>query len=455
VQLKLYNALTRDFNLLVPQKEDKRISLYCCGVTVYDHCHLGHGRSVFVIYDVLVRLLREQGYDVLAVRNITDLDDKIIHKAHSQQTSCDLITQQYIQSMRIVMEQLHCQHPDQEPLATESIDTIIDMIQTLIQQGHAYVVDGEVFFEISTFSEYGKLSGQKLEELVHGARVAESTEKRHAGDFTLWKPSKEGEPAWRSPWGLGRPGWHIECSAMIENVFHDTIDIHLGGADLKFPHHENEIAQSEACFKRPLARHWMHVGFVTVDDIKMSKSLGNFHYLHDVLKELGSNVLRYFYLTTHYRQPLAFTKEKVEQAERSWNSLNRALAHWLPSIHHDVVDQTVYNELMDALCDDLNTPELLARIYKHVKRLESCNTQQAEAIASTLIGWMDRVLGLAVRSEEIEREVLPVAVQELLNQRALARQQKNFELADKLRDAISALGYQVIDTAEGQKLLAV
>ncbi|NBV28361.1 cysteine--tRNA ligase, partial [bacterium] len=387
MQLKLYNALTRDLNLLVPQKEDKRISLYCCGVTVYDHCHLGHGRSVFVIYDVLVRLLREQGYDVLAVRNITDLDDKIIHKAHSQQTSCDLITQQYIQSMRIVMEQLHCQHPDQEPLATESIDTIINMIQTLIQQGHAYVVDGEVFFEISTFSEYGKLSGQKLEELVHGARVAESTEKRHAGDFTLWKPSKDKEPFWESPWGNGRPGWHIECSVMSEKYLGKEFDLHCGGLDLIFPHHENEIAQSICANDSSIfAKYWMHNGYVTVDGKKMSKSDGNFVTINNLKNNFNGQIVRLSILGTHYRQPLDWNLKILETNKK-------ILENWY-SLYSPNEDE-INDELFNILLDDLNTPKFITNIHSLYNKAKTGDVEAKKDLNSAL-----KFLGLFEQNEE-------------------------------------------------------
>jgi cysteinyl-tRNA synthetase len=450
--LMLYNSLTRKLESLLPQS-DNRLTLYCCGVTVYDHCHLGHGR-IFMIYDLLTRLLREQGYNLTFARNITDLDDKIIKKAFDQGCSCEEITQPYIHSMRQVMESLGCQAPSVEPLATESIDLMISMIERLLLKGHAYEVHGEVFFAVNTFKSYGELSHQNLEELVHGARLAEpSVHKKHPNDFTLWKPSKQGEPSWPSPWGLGRPGWHIECSAMIEAIFHDTIDVHLGGADLKFPHHENEIAQSEACFNRPLARHWVHGGFVTVDEIKMSKSLGNFHYLHDIIKEIGTNVLRYFYFTTQYRQPLAFTVDKIQQAERSWTSLNRYLARWLPDHESaDPDDQELRDALMTPLLEDLNTPALLATLHQEAKLLEHKNPLEAQRRASTLIRWMDRVLGLKVTQPAVEIKNLSEVVQSLLEQRKQARDEKNYVKSDQLRDQIKALGYQVTDSAQGQDI---
>jgi cysteinyl-tRNA synthetase len=452
--LRLYNSLSQRVETVVPQHKNS-IALYCCGITVYDHCHLGHGR-IFLIYDLLVRILKEQRYDVFFVRNITDIDDKIIHKAHEQQRSCSEVTAEYIQSMHTVMDQLGCQHPDREPLATQSIAMMISMIQTLIQKGHAYEVEGEVFFEVGSFEHYGCLSQQKIEDLAHGTRLGEiSSHKKHPADFTLWKPSKEHEPSWDSPWGSGRPGWHIECSAMIEDIFKRTIDIHLGGADLKFPHHENEIAQSEACFNRQLARYWVHGGFVTVDEIKMSKSLGNFHYLHDVLAELGSEALRYFYLSTHYRQPLAFTAEKVQHAQRSWNSLNRLLAPWLPAHQEHLINQEVYQDLMMAVLDDMNTPELLARLHKYAKKLEHYLDHEVQAIASTLIDFLNRMLGLTVVAERLEALLLPQAIKELLEERSQARKNKDYKQADYLRQQIALLGFQVIDTPKGQVCLAI
>ncbi len=443
--LFLYNSLRLEKEP-IQLSSSNIVSMYCCGVTVYDHCHLGHGR-IYTITDLLARVLKFLGYQVKYARNITDIDDKIIKKAKDNKVSCEEIASKYALSMQNVLMLLGCSSPDVEPTAVGAIPKIISIIQQLIDKKNAYVVDGEVFFDIDSFQDYGKLSHQDLSQVISGARVDVDSVKKNPGDFTLWKPSKEDEPSWLSPWGLGRPGWHIECSAMIDDVFGETIDFHLGGADLKFPHHENEIAQSEACFARPLAKYWVHGGFVTVDDVKMSKSLGNFHYLQDVINEFGSNTVRYFYLTTHYRQPLAFTHDKIHQAKNSWMSIQQTLSPYL-NISGEYIPNFI-QPLTDALMDDLNTPLMIAHLHQLLKQLSKVSEDTSRNYAFTLISWMRDVLGLIVTP--MVKEELPQEIIKLLEKRKQARLDKNFGLSDQIRSEISNLGYLVQDLPTGQE----
>ena len=443
--LFLYNSLLLEKEK-IQLSTTRPVSMYCCGVTVYDHCHLGHGR-IYTVTDLLGRVLKYLGHTVKYARNITDIDDKIINKAKQRSVSFEKIASEYTVSMQDVLKSLGCTAPDIEPTAVGSISKIISIIQQLIDKNHAYIVNNEVFFDIQSFKEYGKLSHQDLSQVIYGVRVEVDSIKKNPGDFTLWKPSKEDEPAWQSPWGLGRPGWHIECSAMIDDVFGATIDFHLGGADLKFPHHENEIAQSEACFSRPLARYWIHGGFVTVDDVKMSKSLGNFHYLQDVINEFGSNTVRYFYLTTQYRQPLAFTNDKIHQAKNSWMSIQQALSPYV-NAEGQYISEFI-KPLVEALMDDLNTPLMIAHLHQLIKQLSKYSPEETKNYAYTLIHWMKDVLGLIVTEQK--KEELPEEIKILLEKRKDARLGKNFRLSDQLRDEISTLGYTVQDLVTGQE----
>ena len=313
--MKIYNTLTgrkEEFVPLIPNK----VKIYACGVTVYDHCHIGHARSA-IVFDVIRRYMRYKGFDVKYVRNFTDIDDKIINRAKQEGITWDAVAKKYTAEYYKDMDRLGVGRADVEPKATEHIEEIIGIIKGLIEKGYAYEVDSSVYFSVAKFPGYGKLSKRDMEEMTAGARVEVDERKKNPLDFALWKKSKEGEPSWESPWGLGRPGWHIECSAMSIKHLGESFDIHGGGADLLFPHHENEIAQSEAFTGRPFARYWVHNGFITIDKEKMSKSLGNFFTIKEVLDKFDPEVVRFFLLSTHYRSPVEFSDEQLREAESS------------------------------------------------------------------------------------------------------------------------------------------
>ncbi|MCJ7493900.1 MAG: cysteine--tRNA ligase, partial [Deltaproteobacteria bacterium] len=307
--LKIYNTLTKKKEEFLPLQKGK-VSMYVCGVTVYDRCHIGHARAA-VVFDVLFRFLRYRGYEVTYVRNYTDVDDKIIKRANQEGVSCQEIAKRYIQEYEEDMEALGMERPTHEPRATENISQIIDLVKKLVEKGFAYTVDGDVYFSVEKFSSYGKLSGRDLEEMRAGARVEVDERKNNPLDFALWKSSKPGEPEWDSPWGRGRPGWHIECSAMSQRYLGESFDIHGGGQDLIFPHHENEIAQSEAATGKPFVRFWVHNGFVNINHEKMSKSLGNILAIRDLLQDHHPEVLRLFLLSNHYRSPVDFSLQNM------------------------------------------------------------------------------------------------------------------------------------------------
>lgn len=451
--LEIYNSLTKDLAeiALDPTKE---VTIYCCGVTVYDHCHVGHGR-IYTLLDTLTRFLRSAGLELKVIRNITDIDDKIIKKASETGTSWDKIAQKYTASMQKVLhEGLGCLPVTVEPRATEAISDMIAMIEQMIAQGHAYVVEGEVFFATASFKNYGCLSGQKLSQLYDGQRVAVHDAKRQPSDFTLWKPSKEGEPAWNSPWGPGRPGWHIECSAMIAQHVKAPLDFHLGGMDLKFPHHDNEIAQSESCHHYPLARCWVHGGFVTVNEEKMSKSLGNFQYLDDIIARVGRDAMRYFYLSTHYRQPLELTSDKLTQAQNSLAALEQAIMPYCPQ--HIPERTPVLTRITEALQSDLNTPKALALFHEAAKNLKELEEPSRGALAAQLWVSAKELFGIELRGrEKMTISAIPAQVQELLSARQQAKQQKDFQQADAIRAQLAQQGYQVVDTATGYDVLPI
>ena len=452
--IRLFDSLTNTKVDVKDLLEGKDVKIYGCGVTVYDHCHIGHGR-VFVFYDSLVRALNKFGYNVLAARNITDIDDKIIQKAINSQRSYDEITTLYTQSMRDDVKSLNCHDVSFEPKATECIESMIQMIQKLIDKNHAYVTDdGEVLFSIQTFSSYGQLSGQKLDELNHGSRIKTDTKKKEKGDFTLWKPSKKNEPFWDSPWGRGRPGWHIECSAMIDKIFKSSIDIHLGGADLKFPHHENEIAQSQCCFDRPLSKLWMHIGFVQVKEEKMSKSLGNFVTLKDLLSTYCSNTVRLFYLMTHYRQPLAYSEQVIKTASHTYESIKRSLI-FLKDIPFEkrveVLKKPSRLSLEQYLFDDLNYPELLSQIFVQLKIMRDLPEQQKIDLGIEIQDFIEKVMGLTFNYDVSEIDI-PDKVRELAEKRWELKSKKDWSGADRLRRMLNDLGWKVLDKSDNYQL---
>ena len=363
LELYLYNSLTRKKERFEPIKPGE-ISLYVCGMTVYDMCHLGHARSM-VSFDVIVRFLRASGYKVTFVRNITDIDDKIIKRAIERDVTMDALTSKYIDAMHQDTDTLGCLNPTVEPRATQYVPAIIKLIERLIANKHAYISgDGDVCYEVTRFSQYGKLSNKKVEDLHAGSRVEIAEGKRSPLDFVLWKRAKPGEPNWASPWGDGRPGWHIECSAMAMDVLGEQFDIHGGGLDLQFPHHENEIAQSEGATGKSFANYWLHVGMLQVNHEKMSKSLGNFFTIEDMLEKYPAEVLRYFLLSSHYRSPLNYTENNLDLATKALNRLYQSIREVVCDEEHTEIDATWVALFQQAMCDDFNTPEALSVLFQ-------------------------------------------------------------------------------------------
>lgn len=401
--LQIYNTFTHKkepFNPLIPG----HISLYVCGITVYDYCHIGHAR-VFVAFDVIVRFLRASGWTVRYVRNITDIDDKIIKRAQENDEPIDALTARFIQAMNEDAKALNVISPDEEPRATRHIETIITMVKELQANGFAYVADnGDVYFQVDKYQSYGELAHKDLEQLQAGARVEVVAQKHSSLDFVLWKKAKPGEPSWDSPWGQGRPGWHIECSAMSTHCLGDTFDIHGGGSDLVFPHHENERAQSECATGKTFVNTWMHVGFVQVDKEKMSKSLNNFFTIRDVLKEYDPEVIRYFLIASHYRSPVNYSKDLLEQAKNALERLYTALRGIDLSVPADQTSTGIFRErFFEAMNDDFNTPIALSVIFDLVHALNSAREKAAAETTALaqLLKSLGNILGLLERDPQV------------------------------------------------------
>ncbi|WP_330959166.1 cysteine--tRNA ligase [Photobacterium sp. 53610] len=452
--LKIYNSLTRqkeEFKPIVPGK----VGMYVCGVTIYDLCHIGHGRT-FVAFDVVSRYLRYSGYDLTFVRNITDIDDKIIKRAAENGESCDSLTERLIGEMYTDFDALGMARPDVEPRATKFITEIIALCERLIERGFAYVADnGDVMFEVSKFDEYGKLSGQDLEQLQAGARVDIETAKRSPLDFVLWKMSKPGEPTWESPWGPGRPGWHIECSAMNSAILGDHFDIHGGGSDLQFPHHENEIAQSCCAHDTQYVNTWMHSGMVMVDREKMSKSLGNFFTIRDVLGYYDAESVRYFLMSGHYRSQLNYSEENLKQARSALERLYTALR----GLDETVVAQggeAFVERFKAAMDDDFNTPEAYSVLFdmaREINRLKTEDLAAASALGARLRE-LGSVLGLLAQEPEAflqsgAKEDDVAEIEALIQQRLDARAAKDWAAADAARDKLTAMGIILEDGPQG------
>lgn len=471
-EIRVYNTLTNKKEKLVPLTSG-RINMYVCGVTVYDHCHIGHARGA-IVFDVIRRYLEYRGFKVTYVRNFTDVDDKIINRAKEQGCQASQVAEKYTAEYCKDMEQLGVYSATVEPKATEHIKEIIKLIQCLEKKGYAYQVEGDVFFEIDKFSDYGKLSNRDLESMRAGARVDIDSRKRDPLDFALWKSAKEGEPAWESPWGAGRPGWHIECSAMSMKYLGETFDIHGGGKDLIFPHHENEIAQSEACTGKPFARYWLHNGFVNINQEKMSKSLQNFFTIKEVLAQYPSEVLRLFLLSTHYRSPINFTVNNMDDAakalERFHNTFH-TVEHILNTSGQEK-DQSESNDVSSileeritalrcgferAMDDDFNTAEAIGKLYNAVKEVNvfirehtSFNTFERNFIRGMInyIKELGGVLGLFQQSGA-KSDMVEGLMEILLEVRKICRSQKNWALADKIRFLLQGKGITIEDHQEG------
>lgn len=450
--LKLYNSLTRQKEVFTPLVPGK-VGMYVCGVTIYDLCHIGHGRT-FVAFDVITRYLRYLGYDLTYVRNITDIDDKIIHRAAENGESCNALTTRLTADMHQDFMALNIARPDIEPKATEHIPEIIQLVENLIEQGYAYVADnGDVLFEVSRYADYGKLSGQNLEQLQSGARVEVEQSKRNPLDFVLWKPSKPNEPSWDSPWGPGRPGWHIECSAMNGKHLGTHFDIHGGGADLQFPHHENEIAQSCCAHHTPYVNIWMHSGMVMVDQEKMSKSLGNFFTIRDVLKHYDGETVRYFLLSGHYRSQLNYSDDNLNKAHSALERFYIAL-RGLPKVEAQGGEAFVAR-FMAAMNDDINTPEAYAVLFdlaREINRLKASDVMAAAGLAAHLRE-LGNVLGLLSQDPETflrgKEDNDTAEIERLVQARLDARTQKDWAAADAARDQLTALGIVLEDGPEG------
>lgn len=452
--LKIYNTLKREKEEFKPINSNQ-VGMYVCGVTVYDLCHFGHGRT-FVSFDVIARYLRYLGYNLRYVRNITDVDDKIIKRALENNEMCDQLVDRMIAEMHKDFDDLNILRPDVEPRATKHIPEIVAMVEKLIANGHAYVAaDGDVMFDVESFKKYGALSRQNLEQLQAGARVEIKSVKKNPMDFVLWKMSKEGEPSWQSPWGNGRPGWHIECSAMNSKELGEHFDIHGGGSDLMFPHHENEIAQSCCAHGGDYVNYWLHTGMLTIDDEKMSKSLGNFFTIRTMLEKYESETLRYFFLTAHYRSLLNYSLNNLDLARSALERLYTSLRGCDLSV--EVAGGEQYVEAFKAaMDDDFNTPGALAVLFeiaREVNKLKTEDMAKANGLAARLKE-LAGVLGLLYQDPEAflqsDADNDEVAeIEALIKQRNEAKAAKNWAVADEVRDKLKAMNIVLEDTPNG------
>ncbi|MDN4503732.1 cysteine--tRNA ligase [Alteromonadaceae bacterium BrNp21-10] len=451
--LHIFNTLSRQKEVFKPIQQGK-VGLYVCGITVYDLCHMGHART-YLNFDLMVRYLRHSGYDVTYVRNITDVDDKIIKRANENNESCEVLTERTIAMMHEDFAAIGLAPADIEPRVTTHIDDIIDVIQRLIDKGHAYVADdGDVLFEVSTFAQYGELSRQDLEQLNTGARVGVNEAKRDQMDFVLWKLAKPDEPKWNSPWGEGRPGWHIECSAMNSKHLGVHFDIHGGGSDLIFPHHENEVAQSCCAFDTPYVNYWIHSGMVQVNEEKMSKSLGNFFTLREVLKQHDAETIRYFLMSAHYRSQLNYTEDNLKQARSSLERLYTALRGVTANAVNTDDDNEYMSRFNAAMDDDFNSPEAFSVLFDLAREINIAKVQDmpaAQKLAGILI-YLGSVIGLLQQSPEEYLQgddVDVVEIERLIKVRNDSRASKNWAAADEARDALTNMGIVLEDSANG------
>ncbi len=468
--MKLYNTLTRykeEFKTIEPGK----VKMYACGPTVYNYFHLGNARP-FVTFDTLRRYLEYRGYEVTFVQNFTDIDDKMINRANEEGITVEQLADRFIKEYYVDADGLNIERQSAQPRATHSIKAIIGLIKSMEDQGFTYVIEGDgVYYDVSKKEDYGKLSHYKLDELVAGGgeRKASYEGKKNPGDFALWKFKKEGEPAWGSPWGEGRPGWHIECSAMIKQHLGDTIDIHGGGQDLIFPHHENEIAQSEAANGCPLANFWVHNAFVNIDGEKMSKSLGNFFTIRDIVKKYPYNVIRFFILLGHYRSPINFSDELLAAAQTSLGRISNCVSQVTFALENGAdshpADSETSKKLMDAvkaaeesfighMDDDLNSADAITDIFNLVTETNkalAADDASADSLKAAQAKLVELTGVLGVKLDEAKEEI-PAEVMELAEKRAEAKKAKDFALADSIRDQITALGYSIKDTPKGPQL---
>lgn len=458
--MKIYNTLTRQKEEFKPINEGKA-GIYVCGPTVYNYIHIGNARPICV-FDVLRRFLKYIGYDVKFVQNFTDVDDKIIKRANEEGVEASEISEKYIKEYLTDLRGLNALEADISPKVTDNMDIIIDLIKILVNKGFAYEVNGDVYFRTRKFKGYGKLINQSVDDLMSGARIDVNDIKEDPLDFALWKAAKEGEPFWESPWGKGRPGWHIECSAMSKHYIGNTIDIHGGGVDLIFPHHENEIAQSEAATGEPLANYWMHNGHINIDNKKMSKSAGNFFTTRDVAEKYGYEAIRYLMIQAHYRSPINYSVDLLEACKASLerlyncrNSIDRAMntAHdgELSGKVKEFLDKRKA-QFVDALSDDLNTADALSAIFELVREINTLITSGKAAkgelkACADVFDELTDVLGICYN--RTKEETIPEEINKLALQRQEARKARDFAKADALRDKISELGYVIEETRQG------
>ncbi|WP_066321226.1 cysteine--tRNA ligase [Bacillus sp. FJAT-29814] len=460
--IQLYNTLTRKKETFVPLEEGK-VKMYVCGPTVYNYIHIGNARPA-IVFDTVRRYLEYRGYDVNYVSNFTDVDDKLIRAANELHSDVPTIANRFIEAYFEDVSALGCKKADVHPRVMENMDIIIDFISQLVEKGYAYESEGDVYFRTRSFEEYGKLSHQSIDDLQVGARIEVGEKKQDDLDFALWKAAKEGEIFWDSPWGPGRPGWHIECSAMAKKYLGETIDIHAGGQDLTFPHHENEIAQSEALSGKTFARYWMHNGYINIDNEKMSKSLGNFVLVHDIIKQINPQVLRFFMLSVHYRNPINYSQELLESTTAALERLKTSyqnLKHrreasanltqnnqeWLEKIkaHRD--------EFIDAMDDDFNTAKAISVLFELSKLANYYLIEKNTAIEvidafTAQFEELFAVLGLTLEQQE---ELLDEEIDALIEQRIQARKNRNFQLADQIRDQLKDMNIILEDTPQGTR----
>lgn len=459
--MKLYNTLTRQKEEFIPLMPNK-VKMYVCGPTVYNYIHVGNARPA-VIFDTLRRYFKYKGYEVIYVVNFTDIDDKLINKALEENTTVKELAEKYIREYLTDVKGLNILVDETiNPRATEHIGGIIKFIKALEEKGYAYNIDGNVYFDTTKIKDYGKLSKKNLDELISGARVDVNDEKKSPSDFALWKKEKPGEPSWGSPWGKGRPGWHIECSVMTRDILGDTIDIHAGGEDLQFPHHENEIAQSEALTGKPFANYWLHNGMINVNDEKMSKSLNNFFTVRDVSKEYDLEILRFFIVSGHYRKPINYSRETIRQAEASLQRLYNSkfkLASLLEKNSHGEMDQhtrvkllSLKDEFEKAMEDDINTADAVTAMFETSKLINTTldETSSIETLGFTMEIYMAMADVLGILYKEPNDEISDLALQ-IIEKRNEARKKKDFKLADEFRNQLLDMGIEIEDTRDGVK----
>lgn len=462
--MKIFNTLSRRKEEFVPIEPGK-VKMYVCGPTVYNFIHIGNARPM-IVFDTVRRYLEYKGYDVNYVSNFTDVDDKIIKKAMEEGVESVVISERFIEECKKDMEGLNVKPATIHPKATEEIGGMIRMIQTLIEKGHAYEADGTVYFKTRSFKEYGKLSKKNIDDLEAGHRdikVRGEEGKKDPLDFVLWKPKKEGEPAWKSPWGEGRPGWHIECSEMSKKYIGNTIDIHAGGEDLIFPHHENEIAQSEACNDEPFANYWMHNAFLNIDGEKMSKSAGNFFTVREISEKYPLQVIRFFMLSAHYRSPLNFSDTLVESSKNGLDRILTAIDSLRDAVssnegtltgedqkHLEKVQELV-KKYEAAMEDDFNTADAIAAIFEMVKLANITAKDGSREYAEKLLETLEKLCDILGIITEREEELLDADVEALIEERQAARKERNFARADEIRDQLAAQGIILKDSREGVK----